>query len=92
MAISLRCTRIERTAVGGVSVSFDDGSGKEFGSLEEVQSYAYGVDEGPEGVDLAQRVLLARWLRTDPDGSDTAAILNKTCTINAGAVQPVQIG
>jgi hypothetical protein len=83
-----KCIRLDIRANGSRIVSFDDGSALEFASIEEMQAYA---DEA-ETTDLAKRYLIARYLRADADGSDTAAIVNRTATINVGAPSPVQIG
>jgi hypothetical protein len=92
MPVSVKCTNVQIAADGSRVVSFDDGSATEFPSLSDVQEFVDSVDSGSEGVALAKKILLARYIRTDADGSDTAAIVNKTCTINPGAPNPVQIG
>lgn len=88
MPVTATCTNMNIRGNGSRIVSFDDGSALEFGSIQEMQAYA---DEA-ETTDLAKRLLIARYLRTDPDGSDTASLINRTATINVGAPNPVQIG
>jgi hypothetical protein len=93
MAVSTKCTGITLNADGSVSVEWDESTTQDYGSLDHVREIVAGVDApGADGVTLARHLLLARWLRSDPDGSDTASVLNKTCTVNMGAANPVQIG
>jgi hypothetical protein len=92
MAASAQCARVTRAADGRVLIEWADGSGVEFASVSDAVAYGAAADEGGEGVQLAKRLLIARWARLDASLTDTSGILNKTCTINAGAAQPVQIG
>lgn len=92
MPASATCTAVRRSASGGFSIDFADGTGLNFASVEDIRTYIEPVDSGPEGEEFARKALLARFIRTDPDGSDNASIVNRTATINFGALNPVQIG
>lgn len=87
MAVA-KCVNIAIQSNGTRIVSFDDGSALEFENLEALAAYGNEIDTA----DNCKRFLLARYVRTDPDGSDTAALLNRTASINPGAPNPVQIG
>lgn len=88
MPVSLKCTAVDIQANGSRNVTFDDGISLDFPTLAELQEYASGV----ETLETARKFLLARYIAADRDGSDTAALLNRTASINAGAPSPVQIG
>lgn len=88
MPVSLKCTGVEIQSNGARSIDFDDGISLDFPTLDELKEYASGV----ESLDTARKFLLARYIAADRDGSDTAALLNRTASINAGAPSPVQIG
>lgn len=87
MPATAKCVAVARDA-SGINVSFDDGSALQFSSLGEMAEYADTI----ETTENCRKFLLKRWLKADSDASDTAPILNRTCSINAGAPSPVQIG
>lgn len=92
MAVTTTCTKVTVVAGGSISVEWDHSDGRQFDSLADLQAAVAAVDTGTDGRDLARLLMLARWLRADPDISDNASILNRTCTLNMGASPFVQIG
>lgn len=90
--VQTTCTKVTINANGSMAVEWDNSDGRQFDTVADLQAAVDGVDTGSEGKDLARLLMLAKWLRTDPSLADTSSILSKTCTVNMGSVDPVQIG
>ena len=84
MAVSVSITRVVKEAAPStrVLVTYDDGSGEEFSSLQAVQ----GILASTETPELARRLALARMLAISSDLSNTTPIVGKTCTLDLNAV------
>jgi hypothetical protein len=92
MPVVMTCTRATKSADGSVLIEFADGTGKQFGTVEELREFIADLDDGDKGRELAKLIMLARWLRSDPDLSDNASVIGKVVSINVGAPNVIQIG
>jgi hypothetical protein len=89
MAATVVPVSVRKAAAPGTSVTitFSDGSGREFNSIEDVQAMVDGLAD----VDMAQKMAIARMIALSPDLSNTTQVLGKNCTLDFGNVNVFRV-
>lgn len=89
MGCSVTCQSAAKSETGVVTVTFGDGSQKEYASLSDAYNDTFTLDSD---VEHAKKWLIAEWLRWDPTGSNPEQFANgKTILLNAGSTPPIQM-
>jgi hypothetical protein len=90
MAVVVVTVSVRKAAAPGTSITitFADGSGREFGSIADVQAM---VDQMGSAVDVAQNFAIARMVALSPDLSNTSQVLGKNCTLDFNSVNVFRV-
>ena len=88
MPVTVTCTSVVKNPDGSFDVNWGGGVGHNYPSLEAMKDAALVVDTDP---DTARRLLLAAWLRQDPDASDVNIPKGKSSTVDLRTQSAINI-